>query len=359
MSFSTIFPILNAYTYLNTANAGILSSPLQEWRNKHDADYLKTGSNLRINHSGLFTELRTNLSVLFQAKAENIYLVPNFSIGFNTILDGLEKNHLFLLLTEDYPSVNYPVDSRGFDCIKVPIGHDLEDNILAAIEKHKPSVFVFSIVQYISGLRLDPQFIKEIRANYPNLLLIGDGTQFCGASTFDFNASGLDAVISSGYKWMLGGYGNGFALLSDRLKDLLYQHRKNSTLPDAPFLKGKDHLSMQFEPGHLDTLNFGSLNQSVLYLQSLGLENIEKMSQSICKLARAAFYERGLISQVICERKVQSTIMSLPLNNSTIEKLTSNNILFSNRGSGVRLSFHFYNTREDLDHLLDILDKKG
>ena len=357
MPFSTHFPILDTCTYLNTANAGILSRQLQQWRNKHDADYAISGSDLRAKQGGIIGELRQNLSMLFGSRTDNTYLVSNFSIGFNTLLEGLEKSHRFLLLSEDYPSVNYPVISRGFDYVEVPMTPCPEDQILAAIEKYKPTVLAFSIVQYISGMRIDPQFIKDIKGSYPELILIADGTQFCGTAAFDFKSSGLDAVISSGYKWMLGGYGNGFVMLSDQLKECIYQQRKRTPLPTAPFLKGKDFLSLCFEPGHLDTLNFGSLNQSVLYLQSLGLENIEKISQSVCEKARAAFYSRGLISASLLGRKIQSTLMNLPLKPETFQKLIAKGIICSNRGTGTRVSFHFYNTDKDLDHLLHILDQ--
>lgn len=51
------------------------------------------------------------------------------------------------------------------------------------------------------------------------------------------------------------------------------------------FLEGRDHLSLCFEPGHLDTLNFGTLNQSVYQIRTLGLENIEKsLNQSVQEL---------------------------------------------------------------------------
>ncbi|SMD17228.1 aminotransferase class V-fold PLP-dependent enzyme [Pedobacter nyackensis] len=356
---TNLYPILNTCTYLNTANSGILSKPIQEWRSKHDADFLMAGSNFRLQHASIFPELKQNLSMLFGADAEQIFLVPNFSFGFNTLLDGLDKSHRFLLLDEDYPSVNYPVRGRKFDHTTVPISKNLEDDILAAIKRFKPSVFAFSIVQYISGIRLSPDFIKTIKQTYPNLLLIADGTQFCGTASFNFETSGLDAILSSGYKWMLGGFGNGFVLLSDQLKDQLFQERKQTSLPTENFLENRDHLSLCFEPGHLDSLNFGSLNQGVEQLQSLGLDNIEKMTQSICTQARAEFHSRGLLSTEMPERNAQSTIMSLPLTSAVCEKLLAAKIIFSNRGAGSRFSFHFYNTNADLNHLLAVLDGKS
>lgn len=350
------FPILTAYTYLNTANSGILSTNLAEWRTKHDQDFIAGGSIFRMENLPVITEVRNNMAKLFGSKSENTYLVQNFSVGFNTLLSGLDKKHRFLLLEEEYPSVSYPVISMGFEYHSIAIDEKLEENIIIAIEKFKPTVLAFSVVQYICGLRMDDEFIQKLKATYPDLLLIGDGTQFLGTTNFNFEKSGLDALIGSGYKWLLAGYGNGYAFLSDRMKDAVYNKNKMAELPTAPFLKGKDHLSMCFEPGHLDTLNFGTLNESLNYLGSFGFDWIEKTTQTLSNQARLELNSRGLIPDWMLDRKYQSTIMSMPLDQKTVDKLVAAKILCSPRGKGTRISFHFYNTEEDLNQLLHVLD---
>ena len=50
--------------------------------------------------------------------------------------------------------------------------------------------------------------------NYPNLLIVGDGTQFLGAHEFNFDNSPFDIVAASGYKWLLAGFGNGVVMIS-------------------------------------------------------------------------------------------------------------------------------------------------
>jgi len=353
------FPILKAYTYLNTANSGILSTNIAEWRSKHDEAFISGGSIFRMESLPMISDLRNNISRLFGSKPNNTYLVQNFSVGFNTLLAGLDKNHRFLLLEEEYPSVSYPVTSMGFDYHSIGIDKNLEDNIIQAIDTFKPTILAFSMVQYISGLRMDDDFIQKIKSTYPDLLLIGDGTQFLGTLNFNFEKSGLDALIGSGYKWLLGGYGNGYALLSDQMKDAIYHKNKLAELPTAPFLKGKDHLSMCFEPGHLDTLNFGTLNESLNYLGAIGFEAIEKTIQALSNKARLELNSRGLIPDWTMERKYQSTIMSMPLDQKTVSQLAEAKILCSPRGTGTRISFHFYNTEEDLNQLLQILDNRS
>jgi len=353
------FPILDTYTYLNTAYSGVLSTNLANWRIKHDEAFIAGGGNFRAENLPLINDLRHNIAAIFGAKPDNTYLVQNFSVGFNTLLTGLDPHHRFLLLEEDYPSVSYPVMSRGFDYQTVAINENLEENIIAAIDRFKPTILAFSMVQYIGGLKMDAEFIQKLKATYPQLLLICDATQFLGTSEFNFEKSGLDAMIGSGYKWLLGGYGNGYVFLSDQLKDAIYAKNKLAALPTAPHLKDRDHLSLYFEPGHLDTLSFGSLNESLNQLKAIGFDQIEKTTQAISNKARLALNSRGLIPDWALERKYQSTIMSLPLNQETIEQLAAAKILFSPRGAGTRISFHFYNTEEDLDLLLGVLDGRN
>ena len=356
MNFQDIFPILSEYTYFNTAYSGILYEPLMKWRRAHDQDYLAGGSNFRLKNGIIIENLRQKLDEIFHAK--NVFLTPNFSFGFNTLLNGLNKKQRFLLLKEDYPSLAHPIKSTGFEYEEVEIDENLEENIIKAIEVFKPTAFAFSMVQYISGYKLSESFIKKIKKTYPHILLIADGTQFCGTTTFDFGNSGLDALLSSGYKWLLSGFGNGFCLISDQLSKELFQNRSNKSLPTAPFLQGKSHLAMCFEPGHLDTLNFGSLDQSLHFLQSIGFENIEKSNQLLCEKARTEFHNRGLLPEWLVTRESQSNIISLSLKNETVENLAKANILCSARGAGTRFSFHFYNTLNDLEKLLDVIDGK-
>lgn len=355
MDFSSVFPVLKNYTYLNTAYSGLLSTDIAAWRAAHDNEFVMGGSNFREINATLIHSLRSNISNLFGSKEENTFLVNNFSIGFNTLLNGLDKKHRFLLLKEDYPSIRNPVISMAFDYREVTIDEKTERNIMNAIEDFKPTVFAFSMVQYISGFRMNSSFIKKIKAGYPNLLLIADGTQFTGTTVFNFSSSGLDALLGSGYKWLMGGYGNGYVFLSGQIKDELYSNLRNTAGTTGSW-KNENYLSSRFEPGHLDTLSFGSLHQGLNYLQSMGMDFIEKTNELLCKKAREAFYSRGLIPGWMFERNEQSTIINLPLDTKTIERLNAARILGSIRGNGLRISFHFYNTTGDLDRFLETLD---
>lgn len=356
MDFSKKFPVLANSTYLNTANSGILSQSVFDWRRSHDEDFMQSGSQFRTHQVEFLHGIRQQLASFFKGKPDHTFLVPNFSFGFNSFLDGLAASHRFLLVKSDYPSVNYPVESRGFSCGYVEQNEHLEENILKKMETFKPTVLALSLVQYTNGIKIDFEFIKKLKADYPDLLIIADGTQYCGTEDFDFEASGLDALISSGYKWMLGGYGNGFVMIKDHAADYLYQERMHHHLPKEPFLKGKTQLSFCFEPGHLDTLNFGTLGKSMLYLEELGFDYIEKRIKNISDAAKNAFTERGLLSEDVIKRAQHSSIFNIKSDAKLNERLQNANIICVPRGNGLRVSFHFYNTEQDLQKLLNVID---
>jgi selenocysteine lyase/cysteine desulfurase len=356
MTFKQQFPILDSCTYLNTANSGILSHDLLAWRHAHDTDFLGRGSTFRFTQAQFLQEVKQTLSGFFTAKTENTYLVPNFSTGFNTLLSGLAPTHRFLLLEEDYPSVNYPVTSRGFSCDYVKVDQYLEENILEKVNSFKPTILALSIVQYINGIKVDLVFIKKLKDLYPDLLIIADGTQYCGTEDFNFEASGLDVLISSGYKWMLGGYGNGFLLMKAQVASQIYASNQQQTGLKEP---GNHHelLKLCFEPGHQDTLAFGTLKQSTLYLERLGKGFIETQIKALSHQAKSAFAERGLLEEAVVWRKDHSSIFSLQIHEEVYQKLQAANIVLSLRGKGVRVSMHFYNTAEELEYLLAVIDQ--
>lgn len=334
------FPVLNNYTYLDTARSGILYDELLSWRNKHDLEFLEGGSQFRINHEEFLEEVRNGLGHFFNAYNHPVYLTQNFSLGFKSLLSLINLNQTFLLIKNDYPSIINQVQTSGFKHFFVENSYDLEQQILNGIHKHKPNVLVLSIVQYINGTLLDLAFVTKIKSLFPSLLIIADGTQYCGTREFDFNNSKIDILISSGYKWLLGGYGNGFIIL------------KNNVIIDFLKIKNNFFLNQILEPGHHDTLNFGSLLFSLKKISEYGLINIEKSIKELSYYAKQKFLDRGLLDDQTCKRVNHSNIFNLKGDNLLYNNLIENKVICSLRGDGIRVSLNFYNKKEEVDYLL-------
>ena len=350
-NFPKEFPVLSQYVYANIAASGLMYDQLVDWRQEHDLDFLIKGSLFRDEHHLFLEEIRNTVGRFFNCRPANVSLVPNFSFGFNTVLEGIGEKKKVLLLKNDYPSVNLAVEGRDFETCYVDIDENLEQNIEEAVKREQPHVLALSLVQYINGIKIDLDFIKALKTKYPDLMIIADGTQFCGTQAFDFENSGIDVLGASAYKWLLAGYGNGFMLFNQNSIGKIYADAFQKTEQNGDFSKEQQHLMRFFEPGHLDTLNFGSLKFSLEFLEEIGIERIQARIRELSDKASQAFSELGLLEDRVIRRKEHSSIFNIKGDDRLFKHLRSQNIICSQRGNGIRLSFHFFNSEKDISKI--------
>ncbi|MGJ8683713.1 MAG: aminotransferase class V-fold PLP-dependent enzyme [Nonlabens sp.] len=349
------FPILENYTYLNTANHGLISQDLIDYR-INEMNKMRDTASLYTNKRNVFIdEVRATIARFMDAPFENTAVIPNFSTGFNILMEGINKKAKFLLLEGDYPSVNWPVETRGFDCVYAAIDQNMEENILKACEQHQPDFFCFSVVQYISGIKMDLEFIKQLKQQFPHMILIGDLTQYVGCEEFRFRESGLDIILASCYKWLNAGDGNGFICVKDQVKEFIKPsrigYRSTRNVMDAvPEFIGR------FEPGHQDMTAFGSLKFTMETVEKIGLDHIQKELNHWSQLAKTEFQNRNLLHNDVVQREQHSTIFNIKGDQELYDRLNKSHIITSLRGDGIRVSFSYFNSQEDLDQLLKTLD---
>ncbi|PRX47993.1 aminotransferase class V-fold PLP-dependent enzyme [Salegentibacter salegens] len=353
------FPVLEQYTYLNTAASGLLPESVWEFRQNHDLDFLLGASVFKEKQSEILTETRELVGESFGCPPSQIALVPNFSYGFNTLLEGLEKPQKALLLKNDYPSLNWAVESRDFEIEYAEIDESLENKIAEAFKKQQPDFFAFSIVQYINGIKLDLEFLQNLKKEYPETLFIADGTQFCGTEAFDFNASAIDILICSTYKWLNGGYGNAFMLFKKEVEGKIIPKALGFGSLQGKYKAHEGNFIGKFEPGHQDTLNYGSLAEALKLIKKTGIADISSQIKALSAKAKSEFTKMHLLEESVVNRAEHSSIFNIKGNDKLFEYLRSKQIIVSQRGEGIRVSFHYFNTEKELDFLLKELRKFG
>ncbi len=350
------FPILSSATYLDTAANGLIPDLVFDWRRQHDLDLMEQAATFRANHQVRIEQIRKTVSGFFNATLDDIALIPNFSFGINMVLEGLPKGQKVLLLKNDYPSVNWPVETRDFNVCYAEIDEKLEENIEAAIAKHRPEIFIFSLVQWLNGIKIDFEFLKRLKSYNPQLLIIADGTQYLGTEKFSFATSPIDVLAASSYKWLTAGYGNGFIVIRKSAREKISPKTIGFNSASSFESEAADTTFMKhFEPGHQDTLNYGSLEQSILFVESLGEEKLYENIKTLSANAKMRFSEMGLLKNDTLLRQDHSSIFNLKLDKSVFQKLKENNIIASLRGGGIRVSFHYYNSEDDLERLIEVL----
>lgn len=360
--YKKYFPILTQCTYLNTPASGLLPLPVLEYRQAHDLDFFVMGSAIKNDRGPQLTAIREKVGTLFSCAPNRVALVPNFSYGFNTLLEGIPRPKKVLLLKQDYPSVNWPFESRDFEITYAQIDGNLEKNVEAAFANlpdgqagTPPDIFAFSAVQYINGIKIDVEFLKRLKANYPETLFFADATQYFGTEVFDFDASAFDVMGGSCYKWMNAGFGNAIFLFKEAVAKKVFPKTTGFNSLQGKYKAQEGSFLGRFEPGHQDTLNYGSLGVAIDLINEIGMETIEKQIKEIGRLAKTAFTERGLLEDAVVVRVAHSSIFNLKGDQALVQHLHEHGIICSLRGDGVRVGFQYFNTQADLQVLLDVL----
>lgn len=359
MDFKNYFDIPSEITYLNTPGNGLLPKAHLEWRKERDLAFYNARGDLRDKQSSFIKNVKCSFSELFNCPIERLFFVPNFSFGFNTLLGGLDSSLHVALIEDDYPSLNYPIISRGFNCGFITPSETLEENIYSYVKLQKPDVLALSIVNYINGLQVDLTFIKRLKNEFPDLLIFADATQFLGTEPFDFENSGFDAVIGSGYKWMLSGYGNGYVMLSEYLASILYQSAQIKDRPKEAMWSHKSILDIYFEPGHQDTLSYGTLEQSILFFQQVGLDAINSYLTELKIQSYRIFEEKNWLIPMVKNRSIRSSLINLQIDPTWYDYLLLNGIKCFPRGKGIRIGLHLYNSMEDIEKLVNVVERKN
>ena len=188
------------------------------------------------------------------------------------------------------------------------------------------------------------------------MLLIADGTQYLGTATFSFQNSAVDVMGGSAYKWLLSGYGNGFFMIKEAAQKHIFPKtvgfNSSEGFGSPP---GASRFMKHWEPGHLAPIPFGSMGQSLKLIEQWGKAELYSASKKLAHKAMLAFIEKGRLAEAFADRKQHAPFFNLKGDQALFNRLKSAGIVASQRGGGIRVGFHFYNTEDDLQQLLDFL----
>jgi selenocysteine lyase/cysteine desulfurase len=346
------FPVLNNYTYLNTASSGIISEDIFQHRREHDDQFLQKASIFRDRYLKNVWRIKKSIESVFSCPAERIGLIPNYSWSVNALAESLDVKNKILTVLNEYPSVVEPFRNRGFKIDLVQGPGDNLDTLCSQIKEKKPQILLVSAVQWTTGNYITEQEFKTIKNLFPELLIVVDGTQSVGTTPMNFEDSGIDALITSGYKWLGAGYGNGFIMMSQQLVDSIQlKIIGNNTIMDRFFTK-RNNIGQLWEPGHIDTLNFTTLQKAIEELHKVGLDKIENQIRKLALTLKTGLVQSGYLPASHLGGNKHSGIVLLPGTFEIVRKLKAQDIIVSFR-DGIRVSYHYYNTKEDVIRFLD------
>lgn len=322
-------------------------------------------------------EVKMKFGKLVNCKASQVAIIPSVSYGLNSAIVNIPVNsgkHA-IIVAEDFPSDYYTLaewtkeNNKELKIIKAPEprvnrGQRWTENIIENIVPETCAV-VMSAIHWTDGTKYDLKKIG-IRCKEMNALFIVDGTQSVGALPMDIEEFKIDALVCSGYKWLLGPYSIGLAYYSeffDTGKPIEHSWMNKSQAED--FTRLADYTDM-YKPG-ASRFNVGeSSNFILLSMLSTALDHLLTWQvdsiQNYC-----AILIRPLIHQLrknkfwVEDDKFRANHLFgfiLPKNTNRetfLGELEKNKIIVSVRGDAIRVSPNVYNTADDIEALTGIL----
>lgn len=294
------FPILDHCLYFNTAYTAPLSSDLSKWRLADDLAYEEKGDFYKNEIEKDYFQTATKALARFaDAEVDSTFITGNFSSAFQNFLIHLPRDFRFLVLEDEYPSLTGIVADLGFESHTLPLSVNIEEAVWSELHKASYEVLTLSAIQYTSGLFFDMRWLAKIKKAFPNLIILVDGTQFLGAELFSLRESPVDAIFGSSYKWLLAGYGTGYAAIKT---SLLSQLGLNI-----------DKLAAVYDRGQLSIKAVGSLGFSLNQIMASDFPALIRQKQALANRMFEELKKRALLTDIVAQRERHSSIYNLQI----------------------------------------------
>lgn len=371
------FPVLSNSVYLNTGGTGPISVKIaKEIQNIYEyaRDYGPDTPKVKSDLENRMEETRSLSANLFNVPISTIAFTRAISEGMNIVAHGMDwvKGDEIIVSSEEHPSGIMPWlnlrDKFGVKVVKVKVSED-KNTFLSELNdliNKNTKLISLSHVTTDTGHKLPAKEICSL-AHENGVAVIFDGAQSAGQFSIDLNDIDCDFYSFTAHKWLLGGWGvAGFYVKPEWIEKLniswtgAYAGIWDRGLKDDVVYETTAH---KFEFGGRQKPLYIAMGLAIDYINSLGINNIEKRVSKLTEQLRAGLLE---IPKVTLRSPVDSDfttgIVTFSLGNihgdQLSEEMLKRNILGrpSLRHtdiSGLRISTAFFNTEDELDFVLN------
>ena len=313
--------------------------------------------------------VRTLFGSLINGRADQVAIIPAASYGIATIARNIKVGYgdNLVLIQGQFPSNVYSwhrlAENTGA-AIRMVEGHGANwtQRVLESID-YRTSVVAMGIVHWTDGTLFDVKAIGK-RARDVGAVLIIDGTQSIGALPFDVQEIQPDALVCSGYKWLMGPYGTGLLYVGERFLDGIPLEESWITRQGSDNFDGLLNYTNQYRPGAIrydrgQTTSFAHTAMMIKGLEQV-IEWQPENIQTYCENLIADFlpYAQNRGYTITGPYRPHLFGIGVPTHvnrQQLLDQLTERNISVSLRGDAIRVSPHVYNNSADIDALQDAL----
>jgi selenocysteine lyase/cysteine desulfurase len=360
------FRIFDRKVYLNTCSQGPLSDAVQAGFEDYLASWHEQGSPWErwIEH---YEAARAAFAQFINASPDEVAIVTSVSAGINSVASALNfRERPKVVMGEfEFPTMGHVwlgQRVRGADVRFVSAERDRIPN--ARYEEAidcQTLIVPLTHVCFKNGFRSQVDAITQIAHGCGAFVMLDD-YQDCGTRPVNVKAMDLDFYLAGTLKYLLGPPGLAFLYVRKELISTLAPSVTGWFAQTNPFTYNPQHFELsptarRFESGTPSMPNVYGAVPGFQLLQKIGMDELASHIRSLTQRLLRSASEMGIVAKTPADSAGPLVVLQSRDSPLLVQKLTESGIVSSNRYDGLRISFHVYNTTDDVDAVTEILKK--
>lgn len=341
----------------------------------------RAGHKLSLRAGREIYDTRENLAKLFNIdNPMNIIFTSNATESLNLAIKGLLKKGDHVITTSmEHNSVIRPImalEKIGVENTIVDCDEEgfLDINNLEKAIKPNTKLIVTTHASNVFGTLID---IKEVGlvAKKNNITYLVDASQTAGVYDIDVKNMNIDILATAGHKSLLGPQGVGILYIKEEID--LDTLKEGGTGSQSEYLFQPQMLPDKYESGTHNTPAIAGLNAGVKYILD-NMDNIRRKEEELCEYMLSRLDEIKDI-KIYGTKDIKKRVPVISINIADVDSGEITFILDSKydiatrsglhcsplahktvgtiKQGTVRFSIGYFNTKDDIDRVIDALKK--
>lgn len=313
--------------------------------------------------------------------ADNVVFTSNVTVALNMIIRGYAKKGDHILISAlEHNAVYRTVHSLfkegiiTYDIIPADIYGEMELGSLHNLIKENTTMLIATMGSNICPILNPIEKIGEY-TNSKGIKFIVDAAQGAGIIDLSMKKCKIDALCFTGHKSLMGLQGSGGFLVTTEFANDIKPIICGGTGSKSSLIDMPKDMPDKFEAGTMNVAGIIALKEAIKFIEKVGIKNIydhemRLFESFIRKLKKMENYEligykdkyRGLPVICIYNKNIDSGILADKLAQKNITTRVgihcaplAHKTLGSYPKGGVRFSFGYFNTIEEVDICIDVL----
>jgi len=358
------FRIFQRKIFLNSCSQGALSEDVQAGLDEYVASWHEQGSPWEV-WMERYEQARAAFASLINATPEEVAIVTSVSAGVNGVASTLHfRERRKVVMGEfEFPTMGHiwlgqRVRGAEVQFVKAD-GNSIPVTNYEKLIDGATAIVPLTHVCFKNGFRSEVGAITKL-AHEAGALVMLDDYQDCGTRPVDVKSMDLDFYVTGTLKYLLGPPGLAFLYVRRELIPTLTPTVTGWFAQTNPFVYDPQHFELspsarRFESGSPSVPNVYAALPGFQLLQKIGMDRIAAHVKRLAQLLLSHARNLGILVKTPADSAGPLVVLQSKDSTLLVQKLAGAGIIASNRHDGLRISFHVYNTEDDVAAVVDVL----